>query len=121
MKLDTVMCYVGLTAKHWIDYGRLSTPLLGNPTLSKTRHCNVLRATYCKTFEKRLKVVYTGVGYPLHSMKLNTVMCYVQLTTKYSSNEGKVSFVASAEGNVIWEFLWHTNHCVFGPLKPNFG
>ena len=62
IKLNTVMCYARLTAKHWSDDGRLSTQVLGSPTLDETRHCNVLRTTHRKALEQRRKVVHTGVG-----------------------------------------------------------
>ena len=61
------------------------------PTLDQTQHCNVLRATYLKTSEQRRKVDHTGVGYPPHSIILNTVTCYMRLFSKHPSTEGKSS------------------------------
>ena len=70
----------------------------GNPhrdwvssTLGQTQHCNVLRTTYRKASKQGLKVIHIGVGYPTHSVKLNTIMCYAQLTTKHSSNDWRMS------------------------------
>ena len=46
-----------------------------------------VHATYLKTSEQRRKVSHTGVGYPPHSVKLNTVTCYVRLTAKHPTND----------------------------------
>ena len=59
------------------------------PTLGQTQHCNVLHATYLKTSEEQRKVIHTGVGYPPHSVKLNTITCYTRLSSKRPSNDGR--------------------------------
>ena len=58
------------------------------PTLSETRHYNMLHATYYKILERRRKVVHWGWVTP-HSVKLNAVACYTRLTTKHQSNYGR--------------------------------
>ena len=87
VKLDTITCYARFTSKHSSNDRGLSTPGLGTPKLSQTQNYNVLRATYRKTSEQRQKVIYTRVGYPTHSVKLNTVTCYVGLAAKHPNND----------------------------------
>ena len=91
VELNTVTCYVRLTSKHPSNDGKSSTPGLGTPTLGQTQHCNVLRAICRRTSEHRRKVIHTGVGYPPHSVKLNTVTCYARFAAEHPSTEGKSS------------------------------
>ena len=49
----------------------------------------MLCTAYLKTPGQQQKVIHTGVGYPPHSVRLNTIMCYVRRTEKHpSNNEG---------------------------------
>ena len=43
------------------------------PALGQTQHYNVLHTAYLKTSGQRWKVIHTGVGYPPHLVKLNTI------------------------------------------------
>ena len=61
------------------------------PPLGQTHQWNVLRVTCCKKSKQALKVIHIGIGYPPHSVKLNTVMCCVQIATKHLSKDGKSS------------------------------
>ena len=81
------------------------------PMLDETQHYNVLCETYHKPFKQRWKVVHTGVGQPPHSIKLNTVMCYVRLTAKHSSNDGRLSTPRLGNSHTQWNStLWRTTH-----------
>ena len=87
-KLNTIMCYVRLTARHPSNDGRSSIQRLATTTLGQTQHCNVLCVPRRKTSEQRRKIIHMGVGYPPHSVKLNTITSYMRLTSKHPSNDG---------------------------------
>ena len=91
VKLNIVTCYVRLTSKHLSnDEGHPHWGWISS-TLGQTQYCNVLRATYLKTFEQWQRITHTGIGYPPHSVKLHTVMRYVWLTKKHPSNNRRSS------------------------------
>ena len=77
VKLSSIMGYVRLTIKHPSNAKAHPHRAWVPPTLGQTQHYNVLHTTYRKTSKQRWRVIHTGVGYPPHSVKLNTITCYV--------------------------------------------